>query len=93
MILSFIEGRASPQAQKSWSYGAGYVLALLALRKACAFLAFPLSCLSHLSFPSILVVGPHRRLLSPGPLVTISNQHLSFPSIIVVGPQRSLLSH
>ena len=35
------------------------------------FLALSLPFLSHLSFPSILVVGPHRSLLSPGPVVTI----------------------
>ena len=40
----------------------------------CAFLAFSLPLLSHVSFPSILVVGPHWKLLSPGPLVTINNQ-------------------
>ena len=39
-----------------------------------AFLAFSLPLPSHHPFPSFLVVGPHRILLSPGPLVTINNQ-------------------
>ena len=38
-----------------------------------SFLAFSLPLLSHLSLPLILVVVPHRILLSPGPLVTINN--------------------
>ena len=77
-ILPFIEGVASfSKARKSTSseeldasYDADSVLALSAL----CFLAFSLSLPSHLSFPSILVVGPHKNLLSPGPLVTINNQ-------------------
>ena len=40
-----------------------------------AFLAYSLPLLSHHPFPPFLVVGPHRSLLSPGPLVTSNNQH------------------
>jgi len=32
----------------------------------CAFLAFSLPLLSHLSFPSVLVLGPHRQKKSSG---------------------------
>ena len=42
-----------------------------------------LPLLSHLSFPSVFVVGPHRCLLSPGPLVTINIQ--------LVSPQRAVV--
>jgi len=54
-------------------------LILFLLSQLCAFLAFPLPCLSHLSFPLTTVVGPHRSLLSPGPLWQ-TNKLLSQPS-------------
>ena len=41
------------------------------------FLAFSLPLPSHHPFPSCLVVGPHRSLLSPGPLVTNKQTILS----------------
>jgi len=47
---------------------------LLTAYQPSTFLAFSLPCLSHHPLPSFLVVGPHRSLLSPGPLVTINNQ-------------------
>ena len=49
-------------------------LILVLPSQLCTFLASggsSLPLLSHLSFPPILVVGPRRSLLSPGPLVTI----------------------
>ena len=57
---------ASPQAQKSWMPVMTLILFLPS--QLCAFLALFLPFLSHLSFPSIIVVGPHRSLLSPGPI-------------------------
>ena len=55
----------------------------------CASLAFSLPCLSHLSFPSIFVVGPHRSLLSPGPLVT--NKQTTNPLYGVVNETLKML--
>jgi len=66
---------ASPRAQKSWM--PVMTLILILPSQLCAFQALPLPLLSHLSFPSILVVGPHKSLISPGPiyfnLITLSN--------------------
>ena len=44
-----------------------------------AFLAFSLPLPSHHPFPSFLVVGSHRSLLSPGPHVTINNHVQDLP--------------
>jgi len=60
---------ASPRAQKSWMPVMTLILFLPS--QLCAFLALPLPCLSQLSFPLILVVGPHRSLLFPGPIYSI----------------------
>ena len=51
------------------SYDAVSILAY----QPITFLAFSLPLISHLSFPSFLVVGPHKSSLSPGPLVIINN--------------------
>jgi len=66
---------ASMRAQKSWMP----VLTLFSMLayQPNAFLAFSLPLPSHHLFPSFLVVGPHRSLLSPGPLVT-NPQSISF---------------
>ena len=50
--------------------------------RLCAFLAFSLPLLSHISFSSNLVVGPHRTLLSPGPLVTNNSQVVPPPDMV-----------
>ena len=42
-----------------------------------AFLTFSLPLPSHHPFPSFLVVGPHRSLLSPGPLVSINQKSIA----------------
>jgi len=57
---------ASPQAQKSWM--PVMTLILLLPFQLCTFLALFLPFLSHLSFPSIIVVGSHRSLQYPGPI-------------------------
>ena len=88
-ILSFIEGVASfSKSTSSESWMPVMMLILFLPSQLCAFLAFSLPLLSHLSFPSILVVGPHRSLLSPGPPVT-----RCWPNILTHGwgdPQGSL---
>jgi len=55
-----------------------------------AFLAFSLPLPSHHPFPSFLVVGPHRSLLSPGPLVTINNQELTLNYELILGMPASV---
>ena len=59
---------ASPQVQKSWM--PVMTLILFLPFQLCTFLALFLPFLSHLFFPSIIVVGPHRSLLSPGPILS-----------------------
>jgi len=70
---------ASTQAQKSWM--PVKMLSLFLPSQLCTFLALSLPFLSHLSFPSTIVVGPHRSLLSPGPIysnLTITELILSW---------------
>jgi len=54
-----------------------------------AFLAFSLPLPSHHPFPSFLVVGTHRSLLTPGPLVTINN--LQSTTLVIKNKQRFTL--
>ena len=67
---------ASIRSQKSWM-PVSTLFSLIAYQPN-AFLAFSLPLPSHHLFPPFLVVGPHRSLLSPGPLVTINNQQFIF---------------
>ena len=58
------------------------------------FLALSLPLLSHLSFPLIIVVGPHRRLLSPGPLPLVTNKKTYIHHVCcVIAPSLCAMLH
>ena len=68
MVWLVLAKLASPRAQMSWMPVMTLILFLPS--QLCTFLAFSHPLLSHLSFPSILFVGPHRSLLSPGSILS-----------------------